>query len=257
MTRASRSPWRLKTTHVSKALLDALPGFKNPRTARSVVNSRVFSLPLDEGKPPAIATVDWRSKGVIPAAKDQGSCFSCTSFAIATTIESLHFMKTKKRIELSPGFIHSCLMGSACDQGTDLMKAIEAVCAHGVAFAFPEDYPFPLDQCSTQSLYTVKQRVCLWNANAAMNALVNDGPFAATMMIDPTFVTLTKGEVYRYKETSEPKLHSVCVIGFDQPNQCWIIANSFGERWGDDGCARIAFGDNAPMGERCGWQLVV
>jgi C1A family cysteine protease len=148
-------------------------------------------------------------------------------------------------------------MGCSCKDAADLMTAVDAVCAHGVAYKTDGDYPFPEDRCNTRSLYAVKQRIQIWDQTNAMNALATIGPFASEMTIDPSFLSLRKGTIYRYQPTTEPRLHSVAVIGFNREQEFWIIANSFGPNWGDSGFGRVAFDSKAPMGEGCGWQFVV
>ena len=251
------SSWHVRSNKISTALRDGLPRFREPKSLRPMKNMRALAATMAEVRPPDTQAFDWRNRNAVPPARDQGSCSTCSSFAIATTIETLHFIKTGKTVSLAPGFIHSCLMGLPCEQGADLMDSVDAVCAHGAAYGFTGDYPFPIDQCNIRVLYAVKQRVPLLSANEAMNAVLNTGPFVASMLIDPAFIRLPKAAIYRLKDRDSARLHSVSVIGYDQSNECWIIANSFGPRWGDGGFAKVSFGDDAPMGGRCGWQLLL
>lgn len=249
--------WRVKTSKVPQALLKALPNFLEPPETPPINSSRLFGLLSDAPAAPATAIVDWRSSGALSPPAYQGPYATCTSFAIVATIEALHYLKTRTRIQLAPGFIHTCLLERNYSTGAGPREAIDAVCAHGIAYGFPGDYPFPTNQCAVTNLYTVRQRLRLTGANDAMIALANHGPVIGDMAIDPLFISLPAGRIYSYQETDEARLHTVCVVGFDQSQGCWIIANSFGPRWGDAGFARVAFGSGGLLDTRGGWQLIL
>ena len=39
-----------------------------------------------------------------------------------------------------------------------------------------------------------------------------------------------------------PGYHCICVVGYDDSQQCWIIKNSWGTTWGTNGFGRIGYG---------------
>lgn len=256
-TEAARSVWSVKTSKVPKGLLKALPRFTNPLDTAPARSRRTFEFLEDAPAGPAAQSIDWRSTGAVSPPGYQGQCNTCTSFAIAAAIEALHYLKAKTRITLAPGFIHTCLLARSCEQGAGASEALEAASAHGVALGFPGDYPFPSNQCGIKNLYTVRQRVWLPGPNEAMLALANHGPVVGDMWIDPDFVSLPSGKVYRFQDTSAKLLHSVCVIGFERSQGYWTVSNSFGQKWGDGGFAKIAFGSGGLLDQRGGWQIVI
>lgn len=251
------SAWSVKTSKVPKGLLNALPNFTNPPDTVTARTRRAFRHLQDAHAGPAAASVDWRNTGAVSPPGYQGQCNTCTSFAIVAAIEALHYIKFKTRITLAPGFIHTCLLARSCEQGAGASESTEAASAHGVSLGFPGDYPFPSDQCGIRNLYLVRQRVWLPGPNDAMLALANYGPVVADMWIEPNFVTLPSGAIYRFQETPGKLLHSVCVVGFDRDQSCWIVSNSFGLKWGDGGFGKIAFGSGGLLDERGGWQIIL
>lgn len=249
--------WHVRTSKVPHALLQALPSFQAPPDALPASSSRLFSLLADAPGAPGTAVVDWRTSGALSPPAYQGPYNTCTSFAVVAAIEALHYLKMRTRIQLSAGFIHTCLLERDYSTGAGPREAVDAVCAHGVAYGFPGDYPFPPNQCIAKNLYPVRQRVRLTGANDAMLAIANHGPVVADMFVDPAFVNLPAGRIYSHQESPQSRLHTVCVVGYDQPEACWIIANSFGNRWGDAGFGRIAFGSGGLLDQRGGWQLIL
>jgi cathepsin L len=45
--------------------------------------------------------VDWRNKGAVNPVKNQGKCGSCWAFAATSAMESHHFIKTGKLLQLA------------------------------------------------------------------------------------------------------------------------------------------------------------
>lgn len=251
------SAWKVRTKSVPSDLLHALPGFKNPLEMQLARERPVFGLRVDASFPPTKVSVDWRSTGAVPTLRSQGSCNACSSFAVVTTIETLHFLKTHERIQLAPGFIHSCLLNRTCSDGASATEVLDAASAHGIAYGFPGDYPYPANACATSNLYPIHQRVFLAGPNQAMQIIANQGPVVGDMVIDPSFMHLAPNDIYRVSDSPDQRLHTLSVVGYDTAQGYWIVANSFGPDWCDHGFGRVAFGEGGLMDERGGWQVIL
>lgn len=254
---AAESVWQIDAPGIPRELLDAFPSFQYPRSAATHRRDRLFRLQTDAPTPPAVAHVDWRTTSAVPLPGFQGSCNTCTSFAVVSAVESLHFLQHHNRIQLAPGFIHTCLLDRACIQGATAEEALDAIAAHGMAYGFPNDYPFPPEQCPTANLYAVQRRLWLAGPNSAMQALASQGPVVGDMWIDPTFLTVGPGEIYDFQPTPDKRLHTVAIIGYDLNERYWIVSNSFGRNWGDGGFGRVAFGSGGLLYQRGGWQILL
>lgn len=250
------SSWQIKAPNIPKETLKAFPSFKNP--IMTAPKSKVFmALRTADPAAPVPAVVDWRTTGAISTPGSQGACNTCTSFAVVSAVESLHFLKNHTRIQLAPGFIHSCLLNQESNQGATAEEVLDAATAHGIAYGFPNDYPFPKSHCATGNLYAISRRAWLDEPNAAMEALANHGPVVGDMWIDPEYFKVGMGTIYQFKPTPDQRLHSVAIVGYDRNQGFWIVANSFGTNWGDGGFGRVAFGSGGLLDERGGWQILL
>jgi len=266
--RRSSNAWRAKAPGLPVALARAFPSFIDPEDKiarrrgadgeRGAVRERdVLGERRDVEGPPSSTSVDWRTSGAVPPPRSQEACNACTSFAIVTAVESLHFIKTHSSVHLAPGFIHTCLANHDCAHGVAPDDALKAVTRSGIAFGFAGDYPFPPAQCGVTTRFPVAGRAQLPGPNAAMHAIEASGPVIGDMFIDPPFLTLGAGAIYRFQDDDNRRLHTVAVIGYDRDRSFWLIANSFGALWGDGGFARIAFGSGGLLSARAGWQILL
>lgn len=85
-----------------------------------------------------------------------------------------------------------------------------------------------------------------------MNEIRQRGPVQATMKVHQDFFMYQSG-IYRYTGLGEARqvgYHSVRIVGWGEDSyrqtssKYWVVANSWGEEWGEDGYFRIARGEN-------------
>jgi len=87
-------------------------------------------------------SVDWRTKNVVTAVKNQGSCGSCFAFSTVDTIESAHAIKTGNLVTLSPQNVVDCMGNpSVCTQGSYMHLAFEFIIKEG-GLDKEESYPY-------------------------------------------------------------------------------------------------------------------
>ncbi|KMZ74612.1 Cysteine proteinase, partial [Zostera marina] len=188
--------------------------------------------------------LDWRKKGVVTSVKSQGSCGSCWAFATVATVESLTFQKTNQLLNLFAQQLVDCDDGSYGCYGGYKQKAFEYVRKYGLATS--EDYPYKeengtcklnfqkaatIDGCKSvepgsevQLLYAVAKR-----------------PVAVSIdfdLIKPAYRFYHRGIYSACSTCGKQELdHDVVVVGYgiDGSSKYWIIKNSHGEDWGEDG----------------------
>ncbi|CAD7092275.1 unnamed protein product [Hermetia illucens] len=201
---------------------------------------------------------DWREKGAITQVKDQGACGSCWAFSVIGNIEGIHAVNTGKLEEYSEQELVDCdTIDNGCAGGLpdNAYKAIEEIGGLELENEYP--YKAKKSKCSfnkTMSHVKVKGAVDLPKNETAMALwLVNNGPISIG-------INANAMQFYRGGISHPWKLlcraggidHGVLIVGygvaeyplFNKTLPYWIVKNSWGKRWGEQGYYRVFRGDN-------------
>ncbi len=241
--------WTAGTTPVSNL---------SPAEKRARCGARPMPPGIDSGLPvieaPAGATYDpvfdWRALGGTTPARDQGSCGSCWAFAAVGQLES-HIRIYDDRIEdLSEAQTLYCNpYNSGCGGGWggaayEIMMDYGQVLESCIPYEGRDDLDCTEEDCEPvawiASYYWVPEDV-----NSIKEALL-DGPVWTTIDIVDRFYDYSSG-CFSW-EDEVVGFHAVMIVGWDD-TQCggdgaWIIKNSWGEGWGQDGFGYVEYGNN-------------
>jgi len=204
--------------------------------------------------------LDWRQRINVAGPMPQGDCNACTSFAFAGVMTDLATIKVGHATPLlSPGHFHCCVAHRDCGGGLDPNDAAKAAKATAVATQQEGDYPFnPMACPMAHGVVRLLEAYNLTSFTAAIQAL-QDGPIVGVMDLYDDFWRYYGGGIYRRQSATYLNRHTIALIGYDADDGCWIVRNSRGTGWGEQGFARIAFNECRIFTSTGNWglQLVI
>ncbi|KAG9441908.1 hypothetical protein H6P81_017762 [Aristolochia fimbriata] len=209
---------------------------------------------------------DWREKGAVTGVKFQGTCGSCWAFSTTGVIEGAHFISTGKLLNLSEQQLVDCdntcdeEEKDACNKGCDgglMTNAYKYVMEAG---GLEEESSYP---------YTASRGACKFNPERAVVKVVNftkipleEGQIKANLLEHgPLAVGLNAAFMQTYiGGVSCPLIcpkkyinHGVLLVGYGAKGfsllrlgkkPYWVIKNSWGAQWGENGFYRLCRGYN-------------
>jgi C1A family cysteine protease len=215
-----------------------------------------IQLEATKNLPPAL---DWRNNGgnFVTPVRNQGSCGSCWAFSAVGQIESWKMILEDSTIalDLSEQFLLSCTAGSC--QGWSHVSAIDYVVQYGIpsesCFSYTANDQTPCGNvCPDWQSEAV--HIPGWgyitladpNVEAIKQALTRH-PVSASFTVYSDFYSYSGG-VYEHVSGEEEGGHAIVIVGYNDAQQCWIVKNSWGPNWGENGYFRIKWGE-AGIGE--------
>ncbi|KAG4066592.1 hypothetical protein HA402_007228 [Bradysia odoriphaga] len=205
-------------------------------------------------------SVDWRKKGAVTPIKDQGHCGSCWAFSATGGLEGQHFRKTGKLVSLSEQNLVDC-SGKYGNQGCDggiIDEAFRYIKDNG-GIDTEKTYPYEAvdDTCrydASNSGATDKGFVDIseGDEDKLKKALATVGPISIAIdASSKSFHLYSEGVYYDPECSSEDLDHAVLAVGYgtDKKGQdYWIVKNSWGTTWGEDGYILMARNKNNHCG---------
>ena len=217
--------------------------FLEPLEQTDYQNSFSFSEMLRKKK------VDLTKDGLVTPIRNQLPCNSCTSFGVTASLETKHLLETGDAIELAAGWIHRCLGEVPCEYTLDLRKVSLALEGRNVPLASQGSYPWNGNQCQLSGGVKAQGFMEFRSDKQIMNAVAQGVAVAVGMKFNADFITWSGDTVYSYDDNEEKLEHVAVIVGYDSEARLWLLKNSLGDGWGDEGYFRVKFGDCGIMRE--------
>lgn len=200
------------------------------------------------------AAFDWRDKdgeNWVTPVRSQGVCGSCWAFSAVGVVESAVRIYTEdpdKEIDLSEQHLVSeCCSAGSCSGGWPDW-ALDYIRDTGV----PDENCFPYaakdSDCDPCPDWTTR----VWKITGHTYVEPSESDFKyALQEYGPVSVVLSVPDDWYYYKAGiyEPVTdvrwanHAVVLVGWDDSDGCWIIKNGWGQGWGENGYARVKYGN--------------
>lgn len=208
--------------------------------------------------------VNWVRAGYVTPVKNQGQCGSCYSFSTTGSLEGQMFKKTGKLPLISEQNIVDCSKkyGNQGCRGGWMDYAFHYIKDNG-GIDSETGYPYyarELGYCYYRAGYNIAQDtgfVDIAHNEAALKvAVATIGPISVAIdATHPSFQHYKSGVYFERAcgNTVRSLDHAVLVVGYGNEGgyDYWLVKNSWGTSWGEEGYIKMARGYNNQCGIAC------
>jgi C1A family cysteine protease len=205
------------------------------------------------------SSFNWKDVNGTTPVKNQQSCGDCWAFGTVGPLESQILLQCKITADLSEQYLTSCnTEGWGCDGGwwahdyhMDKPGAGESQAGAVSEAAFP----FQATDVACGGPYQHPYRISNWayvsgqpmpSVQAIKQAIYTYGPISAAVYVGQQFRAYSSG-IFDANEQGQVN-HAIVLVGWEDDlgldQGYWILRNSWGSGWGEDGYMRIRYGSN-------------
>jgi len=196
---------------------------------------------------PAADSVDWRKEGAVTKVKNQEQCGSCWAFSTTGSVEGAVKVAGGNLVSLSEQQLVDCSKseGNHGCQGGLMDYGFKYIIQNG-GIDTEEDYPYTAKNgvCNSSKQRKHVSEIKAFHDVTAENerelaSAVTNQPVSVAIEADQTAFQHYKSGVF--DSTCGTKLdHGVLIVGYDADS--WIVKNSWGATWGEEGYIRMKRG---------------
>jgi len=209
---------------------------------------------------------DWREHGALTPVKNQWYCGSCWAFASVGNVESTWYLSGNELPILSEQQVVSCdTVDSGCGGGA-MQTAFEYVMSapveglvSGLLYAYSSATMLGTTGVCNSTLASLDHRIAMITgyAQVSMSASEESGMRLAVLS-SPYTAAINARSMQTYisgvncpRKCTDDVDHAVMVVGYGTEKKTyWLIRNTWGSDWGEEGYYRLCSGKN-----KCGVAL--
>jgi C1A family cysteine protease len=206
------------------------------------------------------SSIDWREKGAVTPVKDQGQCGSCWAFSSTGSMEGAWEIKTGSLISFSEEQLIDCSYGKkygnfGCNGGL-MDSAFQYAVDYGMCSEEDYSYTASIENCE-QCVPLAHFSGCIDvtpNNEADLEKAVAMGPVSVAIEADAKVFQFYKSGIISDTSCGTNLDHGVLIVGYgaDDSTDYWIVKNSWGTSWGENGYVRIQKTDSTNTKGICG-----
>tara|TARA_X000001036_G_scaffold437639_1_gene483412 strand:+ start:1191 stop:2147 length:957 start_codon:yes stop_codon:yes gene_type:complete len=191
-------------------------------------------------------SVDWRDKNAVTPVKNQGQCGSCWSFSATGAMEGAWAIAKGELLSLSEQQLMDCSIsyGDMVCNGGLMDNAFEYAIDNGMCTEDEDPYEASRGSCvdcDTKATFSGCVDVTP-NNQLELKEAVAQGPVSVAIQADTAAFQFYSGGVITGNACGTNLDHGVLVVGYGEEDgqMYWLVKNSWGDSWGDQGYVKIA-----------------
>ncbi|WP_109260184.1 C1 family peptidase [Hyphobacterium indicum] len=214
---------------------------------------------------PGARAFNWRDAGQMTPVRNQGACGSCTTFSVSGAFEGANNIRNNQSIDVSEQQMLSC---AEQNNGNDAVSC-NGGWMHWIAgwmmsnaLTGENDFNYQASDLSCPANLPSRYGLAAWDwigsntrfptENEIKDAICEYGPVSVAVTVGNDFRRYDEG-VFRTDDRDAVN-HAVVLVGWDDDRNAWLMRNSWGTGWGDDGYMWIEYGASR-IGEYGIWLL--
>ena len=207
----------------------------------------------------APTSIDWRTKGAVTTVKDQGQCGSCWTFSSTGAMEGAWAIAKGQLIDLAEQELVDCAglkYGSMGCNGGQMEGAFKFIIENGQCAA--SSYPYTAKDGTCHSCSAVAHATSCYdvkpNDQLSLKAAVYKQPVAVAIEADTKYFQSYSGGVLTSSRCGTSLDHGVLAVGYGEENgqKYWLVKNSWGTSWGEQGYVKIGRSESTNDAGICG-----
>lgn len=206
--------------------------------------------PVEAGRP---RNWDWREWKCVSSVKKQRDCGSCWAHAACASAESAMLIEDAVELDISEQWLLDCTFndGKNCDGSYEILAfpymdgLLKDEC-NQTGMVLEEDKPYQGEEgncnCPHPRIESLESwsLVVPWDDETVKNVIYETGPVSRAFLHTANIKNYDGGVLQDCGGEWETA-HAILIVGYNDDGGYWIIKNSKGTGWGEDGYMRMAY----------------